>query len=129
MITSNEVSSKGKIDCNQFIEIYRDVATRPEIYFLMVRYANKDYLSCQDLQLFLETEQGVSVIYKKNFLVKNQIFKILKKLYFFKYKKINFNMFFLYIHLVFRLLVLRVSFVKILLINVSRVLKQEKIII
>lgn len=25
----------------------------------MVRYANKDYLSCQDLRLFLETEQGV----------------------------------------------------------------------
>lgn len=52
-------STRGKIDCNQFIEIYRDVATRPEVYFLMVRYANKDYLSCQDLQLFLETEQGV----------------------------------------------------------------------
>ncbi|CAI2347339.1 unnamed protein product [Caenorhabditis sp. 36 PRJEB53466] len=25
----------------------------------MVRYANKDYLSCQDLRLFLETEQGM----------------------------------------------------------------------
>lgn len=38
---------------------FQDVATRPEIYFLMVQYANKDYLSCKDLQLFLETEQGV----------------------------------------------------------------------
>jgi hypothetical protein len=27
----------------------------------MVRYANKDYLSLHDLQLFLEAEQGVSV--------------------------------------------------------------------
>uniref|UniRef100_A0A0K0DG65 Phosphoinositide phospholipase C n=1 Tax=Angiostrongylus cantonensis TaxID=6313 RepID=A0A0K0DG65_ANGCA len=26
---------------------------------LMARYANKDYLSCQDLRLFLETEQGM----------------------------------------------------------------------
>jgi hypothetical protein len=26
---------------------------------LKVRYANKDYLNCQDLQLFLETEQGI----------------------------------------------------------------------
>lgn len=65
---------RGRIDRTQFIEIYKDVATRPEVcalhdrisftvylqvYFLMVRYANKDYLSCQDLQIFLETEQGV----------------------------------------------------------------------
>ena len=39
--------------------MYKDLMTRPEIYFLMVRYANKDYLTCDDLQLFLETEQGV----------------------------------------------------------------------
>jgi hypothetical protein len=25
----------------------------------MVRYANKDYLSCEDLQVFVETEQGM----------------------------------------------------------------------
>jgi len=54
-----EESLRGKIDCNQFVEVYKDLATRPEVYFLMVRYANKDYLSCQDLTLFLETEQGV----------------------------------------------------------------------
>ncbi|VDM37165.1 unnamed protein product [Toxocara canis] len=50
---------RGRITRDQFVEIYKDVATRPEVYFLMVRYANKDYLSCQDLQLFLETEQGM----------------------------------------------------------------------
>uniref|UniRef100_A0A158R526 Phosphoinositide phospholipase C n=1 Tax=Syphacia muris TaxID=451379 RepID=A0A158R526_9BILA len=50
---NNEISKK------QFVEIYKDLATRPEIYFLMVRYANKDYLSCNDLQIFLETEQGM----------------------------------------------------------------------
>uniref|UniRef100_A0AC34Q2Q5 Phosphoinositide phospholipase C n=1 Tax=Panagrolaimus sp. JU765 TaxID=591449 RepID=A0AC34Q2Q5_9BILA len=50
---------RGRIDKEQFIEIYKDVATRPEVYFLMVRYANKDYLSIKDLQIFLETEQGM----------------------------------------------------------------------
>uniref|UniRef100_A0A914Z205 Phosphoinositide phospholipase C n=1 Tax=Panagrolaimus superbus TaxID=310955 RepID=A0A914Z205_9BILA len=50
---------RGRIDKEQFIDIYKDVATRPEVYFLMVRYANKDYLSIKDLQIFLETEQGV----------------------------------------------------------------------
>jgi len=39
--------------------MYKDVATRPEVYFLMVRYANKDYLTLDDLQGFLEMEQGV----------------------------------------------------------------------
>ncbi|VDK55887.1 unnamed protein product [Anisakis simplex] len=50
---------RGRITRDQFVEIYKDVSTRPEVYFLMVRYANKDYLSCQDLQLFLENEQGM----------------------------------------------------------------------
>ncbi len=50
---------RGRIGADEFIEIYKDLSTRPEVYFLMVRYANKDYLTCDDLQLFLETEQGV----------------------------------------------------------------------
>uniref|UniRef100_A0A7I4YAT9 Phosphoinositide phospholipase C n=2 Tax=Haemonchus contortus TaxID=6289 RepID=A0A7I4YAT9_HAECO len=51
---------RGRIQREEFIELYKEIATRPEVYFLMVRYANKDYLSCQDLRLFLETEQGMS---------------------------------------------------------------------
>ncbi|KAM3724726.1 Inactive phospholipase C-like protein [Dirofilaria immitis] len=58
ILNPNE-SQRGKITRSQFVEIYKDVATRSEIYFLMVRYANKDYLSCKDLQVFLETEQGL----------------------------------------------------------------------
>ncbi|KAJ1374931.1 hypothetical protein KIN20_038138 [Parelaphostrongylus tenuis] len=50
---------RGKISRDEFIELYKEIATRPEVYFLMVRYANKDYMSCQDLRLFLETEQGM----------------------------------------------------------------------
>ncbi|CAD5213613.1 unnamed protein product [Bursaphelenchus okinawaensis] len=61
----NDSSSRGHINKEQFIEIYKDISTRPEIYFLMVRYANKDYLSCDDLQVFLETEQGMIFIDRK----------------------------------------------------------------
>ena len=56
---------RGRIDKEQFIEIYKDIATRPEVYFLMVRYANKDYLSIKDLQIFLETEQGMDNVSKE----------------------------------------------------------------
>jgi hypothetical protein len=44
LAVANE-QERGRIDELQFIEIFKDLATRPEIYFLMVRYANKDYLN------------------------------------------------------------------------------------
>ncbi|KAL6728359.1 hypothetical protein Aduo_010138 [Ancylostoma duodenale] len=56
---SLDAVERGKIHKDEFVELYKEIATRPEVYFLMVRYANKDYLSCQDLRLFLETEQGM----------------------------------------------------------------------
>ncbi|CAJ0600322.1 unnamed protein product [Cylicocyclus nassatus] len=58
-VYSLDAAERGKISKAGFVELYKEIATRPEIYFLMVRYANKDYLSCQDLRLFLETEQGM----------------------------------------------------------------------
>ena len=45
----------------EFVDIFKDLSTRPEIYFLMVRYANKDYLTWEDVQMFVETEQGVGL--------------------------------------------------------------------
>uniref|UniRef100_A0A8R1EV71 Phosphoinositide phospholipase C n=1 Tax=Caenorhabditis japonica TaxID=281687 RepID=A0A8R1EV71_CAEJA len=54
-----EDCERGKVSKAEFVDLYKEIGTRPEIYFLMVRYANKDYLSCQDLRLFLETEQGM----------------------------------------------------------------------
>ncbi|CAJ0580631.1 unnamed protein product, partial [Mesorhabditis spiculigera] len=53
------VAEPWQVAREEFVELFKEMATRPEIYFLMVRYANKDYLSCQDLRLFLETEQGM----------------------------------------------------------------------
>ncbi|GAB6030651.1 Inactive phospholipase C-like protein 2 [Chamberlinius hualienensis] len=52
--------SRGKVDCKEFIEIYKELSTRPEIYFLLIRFANKDFLMAEDLQLFLEGEQGMT---------------------------------------------------------------------
>nr|CAD7462892.1 unnamed protein product [Timema tahoe] len=51
---------RGTIDSKEFIDMFKEVATRPEIYFLLIRFANKDYLTAEDLQLFLECEQGMS---------------------------------------------------------------------
>ncbi|XP_076818482.1 inactive phospholipase C-like protein 1 isoform X1 [Clavelina lepadiformis] len=53
-------NDKSRLSRDEFIEIFKDVATRPEVYFLLARYATKnDQLSLDDLRLFLETEQGV----------------------------------------------------------------------
>jgi len=42
-----------------FMRHFQDVATRPEIYFLLARFASRDdRLSVDDLSLFLESEQG-----------------------------------------------------------------------
>ncbi|XP_065351230.1 inactive phospholipase C-like protein 2 isoform X1 [Cloeon dipterum] len=51
---------RGQVDSKEFIDMFKEVATRPEIYFLLIRFANKDYLTLEDLQLFLEGEQGIS---------------------------------------------------------------------
>lgn len=59
MTVAKAEDQRGRITRDEFVDVYKDVATRPEVYFLMVRYANKDYLTCEDMQLFLETEQGV----------------------------------------------------------------------
>ncbi|XP_045102897.1 inactive phospholipase C-like protein 1 isoform X1 [Portunus trituberculatus] len=51
---------RGRIDSQEFIDMFKEIATRPEIYFLLIRYANKDYLTLEDFHLFLEGEQGMA---------------------------------------------------------------------
>ncbi|XP_069947731.1 inactive phospholipase C-like protein 1 isoform X1 [Cherax quadricarinatus] len=51
---------RGRIDSQEFIDMFKEIATRPEIYFLLIRYANKDYLTLEDFHLFLEGEQGLA---------------------------------------------------------------------
>lgn len=47
----------GRIDQRQFVSLFKDLATRPEVFFLMVRYSGKDYFARDDLHFFLEGEQ------------------------------------------------------------------------
>ncbi|KAI8780501.1 inactive phospholipase C protein 2, partial [Biomphalaria glabrata] len=52
---------RGRLSSEEFISLFKEISTRPEIYFLLVRYSsNADFMSTEDLLLFLEAEQGVS---------------------------------------------------------------------
>ncbi|XP_026203443.1 inactive phospholipase C-like protein 2 [Anabas testudineus] len=47
----------------EFIEVFHDFCTRPEIYFLLVQFSsNKEFLDTQDLMRFLEAEQGMAQV-------------------------------------------------------------------
>ncbi|XP_053206401.1 inactive phospholipase C-like protein 2 isoform X2 [Panonychus citri] len=50
---------KGFFNKHNFVNLFYETATRPDIYFILVRYCGKDYMTLEDLQLFLEGEQGV----------------------------------------------------------------------
>ncbi|MED6269543.1 Inactive phospholipase C-like protein 2, partial [Characodon lateralis] len=48
------------INLDTFVEVYCELCTRPEIFFLLVQFSsNKEYLDSKDLMLFVEVEQGV----------------------------------------------------------------------
>lgn len=48
---------------DEFIEVYHDLCTRPEIYFLFVQFSsNKEFLDTKDLMIFLEAEQGMAQV-------------------------------------------------------------------
>ncbi|KAH3894178.1 hypothetical protein DPMN_018335 [Dreissena polymorpha] len=60
---------RGRLNSSEFVSLFKEISTRPEIYFLLVRYAsNADYLSTDDLLLFLEAEQGMQRITKEKCL-------------------------------------------------------------
>ncbi|KAK9961555.1 hypothetical protein ABG768_009338 [Culter alburnus] len=47
----------------EFIEVFHDLCTRPEIYFLLVQFSsNKEFLDTKDLMIFLEAEQGMAKV-------------------------------------------------------------------
>ncbi|XP_078260285.1 inactive phospholipase C-like protein 1 isoform X2 [Rhinoraja longicauda] len=55
---------KGKLTTRvtkeEFSDVYIDLCTRPEVYFLLVQISrNKEYLDAKDFMLFLEAEQGM----------------------------------------------------------------------
>ncbi|PRD31357.1 UNVERIFIED_CONTAM: Plcl2 [Trichonephila clavipes] len=49
---------RGRIDKSGFVNIFTET-TRKEIHFLLIRFSGKDYMTVEDLQLFLEGEQGM----------------------------------------------------------------------
>ncbi|XP_051871854.1 inactive phospholipase C-like protein 2 isoform X1 [Pristis pectinata] len=56
--------AKGKTGTDvikeELIEVYHELCTRPEIYFLLVQFSsNKEFLDTKDLMMFLEAEQGM----------------------------------------------------------------------
>ncbi|CAF1344581.1 unnamed protein product, partial [Adineta ricciae] len=54
---------RGYFSTEELVDVFKKLSTRPEIYHLLVRYSrNQDFLSTQDLTLFLEAEQGMSKI-------------------------------------------------------------------
>uniref|UniRef100_G3NV89 Phosphoinositide phospholipase C n=1 Tax=Gasterosteus aculeatus TaxID=69293 RepID=G3NV89_GASAC len=52
-----------RVTRQQFIEVFHDFCTRPEIYFLLVQFSsNKEFLDTKDLMRFLEAEQGMTQV-------------------------------------------------------------------
>nr|XP_027194064.1 inactive phospholipase C-like protein 1 [Dermatophagoides pteronyssinus] len=50
---------RGCISKHAFISLFTQTATRPDIYFILVRYCGRDYMTVEELQLFLEGEQSI----------------------------------------------------------------------
>ncbi|RDD39766.1 Inactive phospholipase C-like protein 2 [Trichoplax sp. H2] len=62
-------AADGTMNRAQFLNFFKEITTRPEVYFILVRYANiGDFLTVDDLMAFLESEQGVSKLSKEDCL-------------------------------------------------------------
>lgn len=58
--------TRGRLNSEEFIMLFKEISTRPEIYFLLVRYAtNSEFMSLEDLQMFVEAEQGEARVTKE----------------------------------------------------------------
>ncbi|XP_054619366.1 inactive phospholipase C-like protein 2 isoform X2 [Dunckerocampus dactyliophorus] len=58
-----------RVTKQEFIEVFHDFCTRPEIYFLLVQFSsNKEFLDTKDLTRFLEAEQGVAQVTEEDSL-------------------------------------------------------------
>ena len=54
-------ADRGRINSDEFVTMFQEMATRPEIYFLLIRFANRDYFTADDFRHFLECEQAVTI--------------------------------------------------------------------
>lgn len=63
-----------RVTKQDFIEVFHDFCTRPEIYFMLVQFSsNKEYLDTKDLMRFLEAEQGMAHVSEETSLKLIQI--------------------------------------------------------
>lgn len=52
-----------RVTKQEFVEVFHDFCTRPEIYFLLVQFSsNKEFLDTKDLTRFIEAEQGMAQV-------------------------------------------------------------------
>lgn len=52
-----------RVTKQEFVEVFHDFCTRPEIYFLLVQFSsNKEFLDTKDLMRFIEAEQGMAQV-------------------------------------------------------------------
>ncbi|KAG7457487.1 hypothetical protein MATL_G00227680 [Megalops atlanticus] len=59
----DKTGAPGDVTQEEFAEVFHDLCTRPEIYFLLVQFSsNKEFLNTKDLMRFLEAEQGVAQV-------------------------------------------------------------------
>ncbi|XP_031575010.1 inactive phospholipase C-like protein 1 isoform X2 [Actinia tenebrosa] len=67
--TISSAPHKNSLSLDEFLSFYKELTTRPEVYFLLARYAsNNDSLTTDDLLLFLEAEQGLTRVGKDDCL-------------------------------------------------------------
>ncbi|XP_022097790.1 inactive phospholipase C-like protein 2 isoform X2 [Acanthaster planci] len=53
-------ASKPTLTSYEFVDLFKEMTTRPEIYFLLVRYSSSEVMTIDDLLIFLEAEQGMA---------------------------------------------------------------------
>lgn len=71
------IGKREQVIKQEFIEVFHDFCTRPEIYFLLVQFSsNKEFLDTKDLMRFLEAEQGMTVVGIKTIANKNRKAKV-----------------------------------------------------
>ncbi|XP_078460736.1 inactive phospholipase C-like protein 2 isoform X2 [Lampetra planeri] len=62
-LQKSRVSPIDGISFPEFVDMYHELCTRAEIYFLLVQFSSsKEYLDSRDLTMFLEAEQGMTDI-------------------------------------------------------------------
>lgn len=61
------IGRNERVTKQDFIKVFHDFCTRPEIYFLLVQFSsNKEFLDTKDLMRFLEAEQGMAQVGNAN---------------------------------------------------------------